>query len=213
MTRLVAQSKALCHDNRKLLTDTRLLMARSRRLLNPAFEISGGSSGDDLRQTVHDRLVSGALFPAPQKMWAGQGTGRICIVCDAAITASEVEHEIIDGPATVWAHSACYQIWLRESTAYERANVMDGTDYLADLCEVVRQRFVMGTLFVLPNDRSWLGLGVSDICAVCNKPIFAAESSHEVAGVRRAHAHLVCYRAWQLESREERSSAEFHDDS
>ena len=128
MTRLVAQSKALCHDNRKLLTDTRLLMARSRRFLNPAFEISGGSSGDDLRQTVHDRLVSGALFPAPQKMWAGQGTGRICIVCDAAITASEVEHAIIDGPATVWAHSACYQIWLRESTAYERANVMDGTD-------------------------------------------------------------------------------------
>jgi len=61
-------------------------------------------------------------------MWAGHGTGRICIVCDAAITASEVEHEIIDGPATVWAHSTCYQIWLRESTANERANVMDGTD-------------------------------------------------------------------------------------
>jgi hypothetical protein len=207
MTGMVSESKIRCLESRKLLAGSRYLIACSRRLLNRAFVISGGSSGDDLYTTVHDRLASGALFPAPQKVWAGHGTGRICIVCDAAITTSEVEHEIIDGPATVWTHSACYQIWRQESTSYQLANVMDGTNYLAGLRQIVRERFVRGTLFVLPNDKSWLGLGVSDICAVCNKPIFAAESSHEVTGLRRAHAHLVCYRAWLVESREERASA------
>jgi len=128
MTAMVSESKIRCLESRKLLAGSRYRIACSRRLLNPAFAVLGGSSGDDLHKVVRDRLSRGALFPAPQKVWAGHGTGRICIVCDAAITASEVEHAIIDGPATVWAHSACYQIWLRESTAYERANVMDGTD-------------------------------------------------------------------------------------
>ena len=213
MTAMVSESKIRCLESRKLLAGSRYRIASSRRLLNPAFAVSGGSSRDDLYKTVRDRLARGALFPAPQKVWAGHGTGRICIVCDVAITATEVEHEITDGPATVWTHSACHQIWQQESTSYELANVMDGTDYLAALRQIVRERFVTGTLFVLPNDKSWLGLGVSDICAVCNKPIFAAESSHEVTGLRRAHAHLVCYRAWLVESREERASAELHDDS
>jgi hypothetical protein len=35
---------------------------------------------------------------------------------------------------------------------------------------------------------------------VCSKPIFAAEVSQELIGARRAHAHLMCYRAWRMES-------------
>ncbi len=35
---------------------------------------------------------------------------------------------------------------------------------------------------------------------VVSKPLFAAESSQEGLGVTSAHAHLVCYRAWLLES-------------
>src|SRR5438552_3832644 len=75
-----------------------------------------------------------------------------------------------------------------------------GTTYLAGLRQTVRDRFANGTLLALLHDRSWTGRGVSDICVVCSKPIFAAESSQEVIGVRRAHVHLVCYRAWLLES-------------
>ena len=75
-----------------------------------------------------------------------------------------------------------------------------------------------GTLFALPHDKSWTGRGVTDICAVCNRPIFAAETAQEVIGTRRAHAHLVCYRAWLLESivvrqSDESSSAESPADS
>ena len=81
---------------------------------------------------------------------------------------------------------------------------------------LVRERFANRRLFVLPHNKSWTGRGKSDICVVCSKPIFAAESSQEVIGVRRAHVHLVCYRAWLLESiavrqSDERSSAESND--
>ncbi len=168
-----------------------------------------------LRQTVRERLASGWLFPAPHKVWAGKGTGHVCIVCGTTIAPSEIEHEVV-GPTTVWTHLPCYSIWREESQAHKQANGTDGTDYLFDLRQMVRNRFANGTLVVLPHDKSWTGRGVSDICVVCSTPIFAAESSQEVIGVRRAHAHLVCYRAWLIESiatrqLEERSSAEPHD--
>ena len=205
MTVLVYESKVRCLENRRRLADSRFVIARSRRLLNPAFEISGGSDSVDLRVTVRERLVSGWLFPAPHKVWTGKGTGHVCVVCGTTIEPSEVENEVV-GPATVWAHLPCYSIWREESQTYELANGTDGTDgtdgshHLADLRQTVRNRFANGTLTALPHDKSWTGRGVSDICAVCSKPIFAAESSQEVIEVRRAHAHLVCYRAWLLES-------------
>ncbi len=168
-----------------------------------------------LRQTVRERLASGWLFPAPHKVWAGKGTEHVCIVCRTAIAPSEVENEVV-GPTTVWSHLPCYSIWREESQIYERVNGNNGTTYLAGLRQTVRDRFANGTLLALLHDRSWTGRGVSDICVVCSKPIFAAESSQEVIGVRRAHVHLVCYRAWLLESiavrqSDERSSAESND--
>ena len=218
MTVLVSESKARCLESRRLLADSRFLIASSRRLLNPVWVIAGASDGIDLHVTVRERLASGWLFPAPHKVWAGKGTGHICIVCGTVIAPSEVENEII-GPTTVWSHLPCYSIWREESHVYERATGADGTDgtdgshHLADLRETVRERFANRRLFVLSHDKSWTGRGKSDICAVCSKPIFAAESSQEVIGVPQAHAHLVCYRAWLLESiavrqMDERSSAD-----
>src|SRR6266567_3575043 len=96
-------------------------LARSR-LLNRAWGISGASDGDNVHVTVRERLASGALFPAAQTVWLGQGTGRICFVCDAAITALKVEAEMTDGPATVRAHLECYTIWRQESDAMPKAS-------------------------------------------------------------------------------------------
>ena len=205
MTVLVYESKVRCLENRRLLADSRLIIDRSRRLLNPAQNISGASDGLDLHVTVRERLASGWLFPAPSKVWAGKGTGHVCIICEISIAASEVENEVV-GPTTVWSHLPCYSIWREESQTYELVNGTNGTDgtdgshLLADLRLIVRNRFANGTLPALPHDKSWTGRGVSDICAVCSKPLFAAESSQEGLGVTSAHAHLVCYRAWLLES-------------
>jgi len=199
MIALVAQSEVLCVENRKRLATSHKLIAQSRRLLNHAWEMSGASDGIDLGVIVRERLASGWLFPAPHKVWAGKGTGHICVVCGITIGPSEVEHEVV-GPTTVWSHLPCYSIWREESRTYQGANGIECTDHLADLRQIVRNRFGNGSLFVLPHDKSWTGRGVSDICVVCNQPIFAAESSQEVIGVRRAHVHLVCYRAWLLES-------------
>jgi len=175
----------------------------------------------DLRQTVRERLASGWLFPAPSQTWAGKGTGHVCIVCGITIQSSEVENEVV-GPTTVWSHVPCYSIWREESQTYELANSADGTDgrdrshHLAGLRQTVRERFANRRLFVLPHDKSWTERGKSDICAVCSKPIFAAELSQEVIGASQARAHLVCYRAWLLESiavrqSDGRSSAESAD--
>ncbi len=198
MTVLVSEAKARCFENRRLLAGSRLLIARSRRLLNPAQSLSGASNGPDLRVTVRERLASGWLFPAPSKVWAGRGAGHVCIICEISIAASEVENEVV-GPTTVWSHLPCYSIWRQESQTYELGNGTDGTD-LANLRQTVRNRFANGTLPALPHDKSWTGRGVSDICAVCSKRIFAAEPSQEGLGVTSADAHLVCYRAWLLES-------------
>ncbi len=195
---LIARSVACCHANGPLLTQSRFLIARARRLLNPTWTISG-SSDEDVRGTVRERLASGDLFPVPREAWAGHGTGHLCIVCGGPISSVEIEHEILE-PTTVREHLACYSIWQQESDALERSRPSRAPDYLADLCQIVRARFGAGSLFVLPDNKAWAGRGISDICAVCSKPIFAAEVSQELIGARRAHAHLMCYRAWRMES-------------
>ncbi len=195
---LTARSETRCHANEKLLTQSRFLIAWGRRVLNPAWTISG-SSEEDVRGTVRERLASGDLFPVPREVWAGHGSGHVCVVCGKPISSAEVENEIV-GPTTVRAHVACYSIWQQESDALEPSRQSRTPDYLPALCQTVRDRFAAGTLFVLAEDKSWTGRGISDICAVCSKPIFAAEVSQELIGARRSHAHLMCYRAWRVES-------------
>jgi hypothetical protein len=87
MTTLAAESRIRCLETRKLLANSRALIASSRRILNRAWEV-GGSSGNDLHQTVRDRLVNGALFPVPRKAWGGHGTGHVCAVCDVSTSCA-----------------------------------------------------------------------------------------------------------------------------
>jgi hypothetical protein len=114
----VRESNALCLENRRLLARSRALIGRSRRLLNPAFEISGGSD-EDLRRTIRTRLATGALFPVDGKVFAGKGTGKLCTICGIPISHGEIEHEVV-GPTTVFTHWDCYSIWRQESDALAR---------------------------------------------------------------------------------------------
>ena len=89
--------------------------------------MSGASHGDreqqqpvtadllSLRLSIRHRLQRKTLFPAPSKVWAGPGTGRICVVCNAPISAADMETEMILGPVTIWAHWICYMVWREES--------------------------------------------------------------------------------------------------
>jgi hypothetical protein len=115
-----AQSKVCVTSNRVLLAQTRYLIARSRRRLNPVFEVSGGSA-PPLRETVRALLASGILLPFSGEVLGATGTGRRCVVCHEAITASEVECEV-DGYAAdgTRVHLTCFLIWQEESERVPR---------------------------------------------------------------------------------------------
>jgi hypothetical protein len=118
MTTLIAESKTRCLENRRLLAGSRSLISRSRRFLNPAFEISGGSD-EDLRRMIRTRVATGAPFPVDGKVPAGKGAGKLCTICGMPISQGDIEHEVV-GPPTVFAHWDCYSIWRQESDALAR---------------------------------------------------------------------------------------------
>src|SRR5438093_3131763 len=93
MTVLVSETKARCLENRRLVAGSRLLIARGRRLLNPAFEISGGSD-DNLRRTIRTRLATGALFPVDGKVPAGKAEGKLCTICRMTMPQAELEYDV-----------------------------------------------------------------------------------------------------------------------
>jgi len=78
--------------------------------------LSSHGSDARLRDTVRERLASGALSRAGPQVFAGKGTGKPCIVCAKSIAEDEIEHEVA-GPIPVWAHWDCYSIWRQESYA------------------------------------------------------------------------------------------------
>lgn len=105
------------------------LIARARRLITESCDllqrcprrIAGGAyaadDGEGLRERVRCSLSSGALFPAPEKSWAGHGSGRAFTVCLKTITEQEIEYEV-DGAANgepTRTHLSCYLIWRQES--------------------------------------------------------------------------------------------------
>jgi hypothetical protein len=95
----------------------------SRRLLNRAWWIAGASDdNDDLRLKIRDRLIKGTLFPPPGRIWAGSGTGRLCVICGTTISSREVECEMTLGPVTLWAHHLpCHALWREESARLDLA--------------------------------------------------------------------------------------------
>jgi len=133
LTQLIEQSTALCRENQRMLRTSRSLIAVNRRRLNPYWGVSG-SSGDDvhgaLLKSVQERLECRALPSAPDKVWAGNGTGQTCIICTKTIYSDEIENEAVvsgDGVAiTLWAHLGCLDVWRRATRARKSAGSSSG---------------------------------------------------------------------------------------
>jgi hypothetical protein len=117
---LVAQSKALSLDCRRLVAQSRYLVASSRRHLNPHLEISGASH-DVVRQVIRDGLESGDLFPVDGNGFGTRGRRRLCSVCDTPILPKDMEITITE-PRSARAHASCYAIWLEESKAWQESH-------------------------------------------------------------------------------------------
>jgi hypothetical protein len=74
-------------------------------------------SPDDLAAAVRRKIAAGALpREAPQRTWAGHGTGLTCAVCDMEITPAHIEHEAdLPGGRVLRFHPACFRAWLAET--------------------------------------------------------------------------------------------------
>jgi len=201
MATLVDRAIDRSRGSQKQLDTSRHLLVQSRRLLNRTWRIAGGSD-DEFRLTIRQRLTEATLFSAPGRLWAGPGSGHTCVVCGRIITAPEIEHEMVLGHVTIWAHMPCYTIWRQESERLNESGHPEAADYVANLRRIVRARLTSGTLLVLLDKRSRVGRGVNALCVICDKAIFADELSQEPVGGRyRSQAHILCYRAWAEESK------------
>ena len=133
MTAIVVTTRQCCDQNRRLIAQSRDHSARSRRLLNRWWGISGGSVEppvvptdatsthwplDELERLVRDKLRRGALFVLTNgKVWAGPATGRVCRVCSQTISRGN-ECEVRGRRGPVYTHLLCHSIWRRESQAH-----------------------------------------------------------------------------------------------
>jgi hypothetical protein len=55
---------------------------------------------------------------APERLWAGPGTGDTCAVCTERIAAEETEFEVdLSSGPTLRLHRRCYTLWLDECGA------------------------------------------------------------------------------------------------
>jgi len=131
---LVTRSSELCGANRKLLAESQVLIALSRRICNGWLGLRGGaldapgSAGheiphwplDELERLVRDKIKRGALFVLRDLRYlATPASGRPCKVCSQAIsTGNECEVRAPRGYA--YAHMVCHRLWLRESEAFLR---------------------------------------------------------------------------------------------
>lgn len=104
----------------------RSLIVVNRRRLNPLWGVSGSSDDDaerTLLRSVQERLECEALPPAPDEVWAGNGTGQTCIICTKMIYSDEIENEAVVrvamSPVTVWAHVGCLNVWRRGTSVYK----------------------------------------------------------------------------------------------
>lgn len=63
--------------------------------------------------TIRRKVADGLLPCEPcQLLWAGSGTGQMCVACDRAITndAKQYECDKPDGTVTYF-HLGCYLVW------------------------------------------------------------------------------------------------------
>ena len=74
----------------------------------------------ELKNTASERIRR-RLLPAeaPQTIWAGPGTGKVCSLCDRAVDPTETEYELNahmdDGTeSTIRFHLQCHALWQLE---------------------------------------------------------------------------------------------------
>jgi hypothetical protein len=209
MSRLAETTAQKLAETRSCLAATHRCIELSRRLLNPAWAISGGSHVDS-RHFIRDRLERGALSLASGSIATRWGNGEVCVICDHVIAWTEVANGSRgdDGQAW-WTHVVCLRLWREESAAYELRQIERERSARAELCATVRAGFANGSIQVLPHQRPRLGRGTKGPCSVCRKVISPNEPAYEVVGGvlgRAAYAHSICYRVWWIESMAHRRS-------
>jgi hypothetical protein len=70
-----------------------------------------------IADVVRDKLDAGTLpLNDPVKLWADQGNGQLCAVCEQPILKSQVEYEpqYDDGQPAVHFHPECHGLWTSE---------------------------------------------------------------------------------------------------
>ena len=71
------------------------------------------SRADELRQAIRQKVLAGDLPKENcHRTWYGRGTGGVCLACQQAIQANDVEVECdLPGGGTIRLHRRCYDIW------------------------------------------------------------------------------------------------------
>ena len=122
-TLLMVETTQVLAETRRCLAATHHRIALSRRLLNPAWGISGGSDVD-LRLSIRDRLERGALSLGSRSVAARWGNGNVCVVCDWIIASTEIANgSLSDDGETVW-----YTPWPSASVAGGRPDLRGESD-------------------------------------------------------------------------------------
>jgi hypothetical protein len=70
---------------------------------------------EELRRYLRVRLADGRLFAARGMDTVRKGTGRPCSICERAISATTMEHQVLGPGVFGFAHEECYTIWREES--------------------------------------------------------------------------------------------------
>lgn len=70
-----------------------------------------------IAEMIRKKLDAGTLpLNSPTKLWAGQGSGRLCGACEQRIRTSQAEYELEygdDRPVPRF-HAACHALWEQE---------------------------------------------------------------------------------------------------
>ncbi len=77
---------------------------------------------DTIRRKIAARLLPGERC---QVLWAGPGTGRLCVACDLPIGADATEYECDHADGTVIDfHYGCYVLWEAACRELESGSVI-----------------------------------------------------------------------------------------